>query len=198
MKPYKFVWSTHRWIGVVAALVLLNSAITGFFLLVKKDYAWIQPPTQSGSEGNIADFISFQELSTVIEQLQHPDFSDANAIDRIDVRPAKNVFKVRSVHNHTEVQVDAINGRVLGVASRRSDFFEALHDGSWYGSWAHDLLMPVTAVAVMLLVGTGLYLWLKRALLPRRKKQKKRGRLSKSSEKNILAKSVTGKVAETL
>ena len=198
MKPYKFVWSTHRWIGIVAALVLLNSAITGFFLLVKKDYAWIQPPTQSGTEGNIADFISFHELFAVIDQLQHPDFSDANAIDRIDVRPAQSVFKVRSVQNYTEVQVDAISGQILSVASRRSDFFEALHDGSWYGNWAHDLLMPMTALSLTLLVATGLYLWLKRALLPRRKKQKKSGRLSKSSEKNIPAKRVTEKVAETL
>ena len=174
MKPYKIVWSTHRWIGIIVALVLLNTSITGFLLLVKKDYAWIQPPTQTGTAGNIADFISFQELVTVIEQLQHPDFSDANAVDRIDVRPENRVFKVRSIHNHSEVQVDAISGRILSVATRRSDFLEALHDGSWYGNWAHGFLMPMTAVAVMLLVATGLYLWLKPALLRRAKKQKKR------------------------
>jgi len=110
MKPYKFVWSTHRWIGIVVALVLLNSAITGFFLLVKKDYAWIQPPTQSGSEGNIADFISFQKLSTVIEQLQHPDFSDANAIDRatLDLRAGAARFVYTP---------DGLRERMLGLQS---------------------------------------------------------------------------------
>ena len=184
MKPYKLVWSTHRWIGIIVALFLLNTSITGFLLLVKKDYAWIQPPTQSGSTGDIADFISYQELVTVIENLHHPDFSDANAIDRIDVRPAQRVFKVRSIHHHTEVQVDAIDGRILGVASRRSDFIEALHDGSWYGNWVHDLIMPMTAVSVMLLVATGLYLWLK-PVLARRRKKKKKSSISKKTNISV-------------
>ncbi len=164
MKPYKVVWQLHKWIGIVSALLLINVSVTGLLLLKKKQFAWLQPPTQTGAAGTAADFITVQKLLDSVVELKHPDFPDTEAIDRIDFRPGKRIFKVRSVHNNTEVQVDATNGNVLSMATRRSDFLEALHDGSWFGAWLHNILMPLAAVANFLLVVTGLYLWLKRAI----------------------------------
>lgn len=169
MKPYRFVWEMHKWIGIVSALILLNVSITGLLLLEKKKVAWLQPPTQTGAPGTATDFITVAQLFQEVSQLQHPDFQDASAIDRVDLRPANRVFKVRSKHNHAEIQVDAVNGRILSIATRRSDLLEALHDGNWFGSWMHALVMPLAAVANILLVITGLSLWLKRSL-PKRKK----------------------------
>jgi len=162
MKPYKFVWEVHKWVGIVSALILVNVSITGLLLLEKKKVAWLQPPTQTGAPGTVADFITIEELMVAVTQIQHPDFPDAAAVDRIDLRPAKRIFKVLSKHNHAEVQVDAVNGRILSISLRRSDRLEALHDGSWFGSWMHGWIMPLAAVANVLLVVTGLYLWLKR------------------------------------
>jgi uncharacterized iron-regulated membrane protein len=162
MKPYKFVWEVHKWVGIVSALILVNVSITGLLLLEKKKVAWLQPPTQTGAAGTAADFITIEELMAAVTQIQHPDFPDADAVDRIDLRPAKRIFKVLSKHNHAEVQVDAVNGHILSISLRRSDLLEALHDGSWFGSWMHGWVMPLAAVANLLLVVTGLYLWLRR------------------------------------
>ena len=48
MKTFKFFWNTHKWMGILGGVVFLNLAVTGFLLLVKKDHAWLQPPTQVG------------------------------------------------------------------------------------------------------------------------------------------------------
>ena len=56
-------------------------------------------------------------------------------------------------------QVDAVTGAVLGVATRRSDWFEQLHDGSLFGDWVHDWIMPMVALALAFLVLSGLYMW---------------------------------------
>ncbi|UCG49244.1 MAG: PepSY domain-containing protein [Phycisphaerales bacterium] len=159
----------HKWVGIVSALLLINVSVTGLLLLEKKKFAWLQPPTQTGAPGTAADFITIQDLLAAVTQLKHPDFPDLASIDRIDFRPGKRVFKVRSVHHHSEIQVDATDGRILSVATRRSDLIESLHDGSRVGPWMHGTLMPLAAVANFLLVITGLYLWLKRSW-PRRRR----------------------------
>jgi uncharacterized iron-regulated membrane protein len=159
----------HKWVGIVSALLLINVSVTGLLLLQKKKFAWLQPPTQTGAPGTEADFIAIQELLASVAQLDHPDFPDVAAIDRIDFRPNKRVFKVRSLHHNAEIQVDAINGRILSVATRRSDLIESLHDGSWFAPLMHGVLMPLAAVANFLLVITGVYLWLRRSWLRRRK-----------------------------
>ena len=159
MKLFKLLWSTHKWTGIVLGVVFLNIAITGTFLLLKKDYEWIQPRTQSGASGDVSSFITNQKLFEVVLAEGHPDFKTVEDIDRVDFRPSKRVHKVRSVHNYSEIQVDAVTGEILSLEMRRSDWFERLHDGSLYGSWAHDWLMPVAACGLVFLVLSGLYIW---------------------------------------
>jgi uncharacterized iron-regulated membrane protein len=159
MKLFKFFWSTHKWTGIVLAIVFLNIAITGFFLLQKKEYHWIQPATRNGAPGEVSAFISNQRLFAVVLAAGNPDFKTFEDIDRVDFRPGKRVHKVRSVHNDAEIQVDAITGAILSQEIRRSDWFERLHDGSFFGSWAHEWLMPVVALGLMFLVCSGLYIW---------------------------------------
>ena len=65
----------------------------------------------------------------------HPDFADIDAIDRVDFRPGKRVHKVRSKTRHAEIQIDAITGKVLNIATRPSDLLEQLHDGSVLGEY---------------------------------------------------------------
>jgi uncharacterized iron-regulated membrane protein len=159
-RRYKFFWSTHKWTGIIASLILLNLSVTGILLLVKKRFEWIQPPTQKGVEGNAEDFITISKLVEVVLSEDHPAFQSFADIDRVDFRPGKRVHKVRSVHDHAEIQVDAVTGEVLEVDWRPSDLIESLHDGSFFGGWVHDYLMPMVAVSLMFLVGSGLYLWL--------------------------------------
>lgn len=160
MSRYKFFRLTHRWLGIFFAVVLLNISVTGLLLLEKKQFEWIQPPTHVGAQGQMQDFISTQQVLEAVLAQGHADFQSVDDIDRIDFRPGKRVHKVKSEHNHTEMQIDAITGKVLHTAVRRSDVLEALHDGSFFGDWVHDIFMPTTAVVCILLTLGGLYLWL--------------------------------------
>ena len=160
MRSFKLFWNVHKWTGVTLALVLATTATTGFLLLLKKRVDWIQPPTRQGAAGTIDDLISMKELFTVVLAQDHPDFRNAQDIERIDLRPGDRTFKVRSHRHYTEIQVCAITGEVLSVAWRPSDLFEAIHDGSYIAGWWHDWIMPVAPVALLVMIGSGLWLWM--------------------------------------
>ncbi|MBT7310229.1 hypothetical protein HN843_00605, partial [bacterium] len=108
---------------------MLNIAVSGFLLIVKKDFDWIQPPTQKSEGGSVAQFITIEKLYEIVLSQDHPDFKLPTDIDRIDVRPGKAIYKVKSEHNYSEIQVDAVSGKVLSRATRNSDLIEKLHDG---------------------------------------------------------------------
>ncbi len=172
MSWYRFFWQAHKWVGLTIALFLVLIAVTGFLLLIKKEFAWIQPPTQKGSAGQLSGFLSLDEAWQRVAALDHPDFRTRDDIDRIDVRVGKRVYKFRSDRNHTEIQIDAITGTVLSVDTRTSDFLESLHDGSWFGKPVHGYWMPLVAIGVLFLSLSGIWLWL-RPILSRRARRKK-------------------------
>jgi len=160
MKPYKVFWEVHKWLGITLAAILINISITGFLLLEKKQYEWIQPATRNGLEGAADEYLSMEKLLDVVYSCNHPDFENIESIDRVDFRPGKSVYKVRSNTNHAEIQVCAVSGKILNIAFRRSDFLEQLHDGSFFGKWMHGKVLPVVAVCNIILAISGLYLWL--------------------------------------
>jgi len=172
MRLFKFMWDAHKWTGIIAGLILLNLAVTGFLLLVKKDYGWIQPATQRGSEGTLDRFITIEELVASVLAANHPDFQSVDDIDRVDLRLSKRVHKVRSKRNYAEIQIDAVTGKVLSVDWRPSDLIERLHDGSFFADGVHDYVMPLVAVSLAFLFVSGLYLWLSPLLRKRRNKKR--------------------------
>ena len=95
---------------------------------------------------------------------------------RVDFRPGKRVHKVRSVHNHAEMQVDAVTGEILNVAWRPSDLLENLHDGSFFSDTAHAWLMPIVAVGLLFLSGSGIYLWLSPIFRKRKRRRRRANR----------------------
>ena len=80
----------------------------------------------------------------------------------------KGVAKLRA-NSGWEVQVDTNNGEVLSVAYRRSDIIEQIHDGSFFSDAVKLYIFLPTGVLLILMWGTGLYLF----LLPRFRKKKK-------------------------
>jgi len=169
MNRYKFFRVTHKWSGIIFAIAFFNIAVSGLLLLEKKNYNWIQPETKHGSLGNTDSFITNQQLFEAVFSQNHEDFQSIDDIDRVDFRPGKRVFKVRSNKNYAEIQVDAMTGNILSVANRRSDLIESLHDGSFFGDFVYQLMMPIVAVMTFYLTLTGLYLWLAPVLKRRRK-----------------------------
>ncbi len=82
-----------------------------------------------------------------------------NPIDRIDVRPGKGIAKVLFEKGWWEVQIDGVNGEILSVAKRHSDWIEKLHDGSIVSDFFKLLTMNALGIGLLILMITGLWLW---------------------------------------
>jgi len=171
MKSFKFFWNTHKWTGLSLGLILACTAVTGFLLLVKKQVAWIQPPTMEGAEGEPSAFITMQRLFDAVLAQHHADFTSVADIDRVDFRPRDRVFKVMSRNNYAELQVCAVTGNVLHTDWRPSDLLEDIHDGSFVGGWFHTWVMPVVACGLLFLTFSGAWLWMEPIVRRRRRKQ---------------------------
>jgi uncharacterized iron-regulated membrane protein len=145
----------HSWASIVVALPLLVVVATGLLLQVKKDFSWVQPPEQRGSG---APAVAFDSILAACIATPQAGISGWEDVARVDIRPSKSLVKVVS-STGWEVQLDAANGQVLQVAQRRSDLIESLHDGSWFGDWAkRGIFLPV-GIALLLLLATGVYLF---------------------------------------
>lgn len=160
MRFFKLCWEVHRWTGVVAALFLAVLSVTGFLLLIKKDYAWIQPPTTADTAGEASAYLPLDEVYKRVFALGHAELRSEADIDRIDFRPSKRCYKVRAKSNDFEVQVGAVTGEILSVATRRSDWIERLHDGSLIAEWLHNWWMPMVAIGLFTLTLTGSYIFI--------------------------------------
>lgn len=165
------IWNRklHRWGAVATALPFLVVLGTGLLLQLKKQLTWVQPAEQRTA--NRVPSVSMQQIFDAASSVRQTEIRSWDDIDRLDVRPGKGIVKVAAV-NHWEVQVDLASGKVLQSAYRRSDLIEQMHDGSWFHEVAKLWVFLPSAVVVLGLWVTGIYLF----LLPFRARAKKRGR----------------------
>lgn len=151
-----FFRKTHRWGAIVVAAPFLLVLVSGLLLQVKKQFAWVQPPTKKG-KGKVPS-VSMDDLLRAVMVVPEAGVASWDDIDRIDMRIKDGIYKVQC-KNRYEIQVDFQTGKVLQVEYRRSDFIESLHDGSWFGDWAKLYLFLPTAFVVLVLWLTGMYLF---------------------------------------
>ena len=151
----------HRIVGLVVALLVFVSALTGILLALKKEVDVLQPPTVKGSSKDLAEWLPVQQLhdlAWVGLVAAQPDQAD-NGVDRLDLRPSKGMAKVIFEEGNWEVQIDASTGDILSVAKRHSDWIEALHDGSIIADWFKLLSMNVLGWGLLVMLFSGLWLW---------------------------------------
>lgn len=156
MKFSTFNRTTHKWASIIIALPLLLVIVTGILLLIRKEFAVLQPPTQKGIAS--VPSISFEQILAQTQTVKKAEVASWEDIDRLDVRPDKGVIKVRT-NSSWEVQLDSKTGEVLQVAYRNSEFIESLHDGTFFEKNANLWLMLPVAITLLLLWLTGLYLF---------------------------------------
>lgn len=162
---------THYWGALVIALPILVVIATGLLLLLKKEFAWIQPPTQRGvSEEPQLSFERILEIAKSVPEAQIESWGD---VDRLDVRPGKGVVKVRA-ENRWEIQLDSQSGEILQRAYRRSDLIESIHDGSFFHSKAKLWVFLPCAVILLTLWASGICLFLLPILSRRRRRKRER------------------------
>lgn len=152
--------SIHRIGAITTALPVGIILVTGIFLQLKKEWAWVQPPTQQGSGTEI--MLDWNDMLLAAQSIPEANVRSWSNIDRIDVRPARGIAKLRC-DNRWEIQLDLATGEVLSSTYRRSDVIESIHDGSWFSDSAKLYLWLPSAVFLLILWLTGLYLW----VLPR-------------------------------
>jgi uncharacterized iron-regulated membrane protein len=175
MKLSKLNRVTHRWGSI---LVLIPTAVilfSGIALQLKKELAWIQPPTRPGAATGLS--LSFDQILAAARKVPEAKVDDWDDIDRLDVRPSKGMLKIRC-KNRWEIQLDANSGEVLQVEYRRSDVIESIHDGSFF----HDRVKLWVFLPAALVLGvlwlTGIYLF----VLPYYAKWNKRRRQTRAAE----------------
>ncbi len=168
LKPQILFRKIHHWGSIFVALPLLLMIGAGIFLMLKKEFDWIQPPTVEGSKAGVPA-LSVAELFEAAKSASDANFKTWDDLDRLDFKLGKGVAKFVGVNNW-EVQVDTHTGDVLQVAFRRSDIIESLHDGSFFSDGVKLYLFLPAGMVLFLLWCTGLYLF----FLPHLKKRKNR------------------------
>ena len=167
------VWTRkcHRWGAILIALPFLLVLVTGILLQLKKDWSWVQPPTARGQSKTPA--IGLDAILDAARSRPEAGVQGWGDVERLDVQPGRGIAKVQA-KSRWEVQVDLATGEVLQVAYRRSDLIESLHDGSWFHDSAKLWVFLPTAVIVLGLWGTGIYLFFLPHTVRRSRRRQKR------------------------
>lgn len=174
MKFTKLNRTVHNWISIFIALPLLLVIVTGLFLMLKKDVEWIQPSSVRGENSAIPS-VPHAELLAAATSVQVTKGMAWSDFDRIDYKTDRGMVKFIT-EDGWEIQVDTTNAAVLSVKERRSDFFEKLHDGTYFGDWVKYYILIPSAICLLTLWLSGLYMFIypyvKKASNKRNKKLK--------------------------
>lgn len=160
----------HYWGSIIITIPLLIVIASGILLLLKKDAAWIQPPTTKGISDAVPQ-LSFQQLVNSAGSIKEAQIYSWDDIKRIDIQPGKGMAKVMSVNNY-EVQVDTKTGKVLQVAYRRSDLIESLHDGTYFHDSVKYLVSLPTGIILFILLISGVVLFMQPYLVKAKRKKR--------------------------
>jgi len=169
MKLSKLSRNLHRWGSILTLLPITVIIVSGVILQLKKEAAWIQPPTKKGIGSRLS--VSFDQILEAAKTVPQAKIASWDDIDRLDVRPSKGMVKVRG-RNRWEIQIDTQSGKVLQAAVRRSDLIEDIHDGSYFhDSFKLWVFLPTGLILAVLAI-TGLHLFCL-PYLARRKQRRK-------------------------
>jgi len=174
-------WSRklHRWGAIFFALPLLVVIGSGVVLQLKKDVAWVQPPTERGEGPPLT--LSFDEILSIASTEPRAEIGSWDDVDRLDVRPSRGVVKVRA-NNRWEVQIDTATGAILASSYRRSDLIEQIHDGSFFHDKAKLWIFLPSGVVLLALWISGIYLWALPVVMKRRGKARREYRKTHPTE----------------
>lgn len=157
---YRFLRTSHRWIGLFSSLALLVISVTGILLATKSWLGVVRPPESEGAPiSSSAEIVSVDRVVAAAFSVGIPELQETKQIDRVDYRPKKNVFKVLSKEGYHEVQVCGKTGKVLQVAKRVDQFTEKIHDLSIIGDSFRSFMLPVFGLGLFILSITGIVIF---------------------------------------
>lgn len=158
----------HYWLSIAVALPILVVIVSGLFLQTKKHFEWIQPAELRGASQT--PVISLPDVLEISKSVAEAEIETWGDINRLDVRPSRGMLKVRA-NNDWEIQIDTETGAILQIAYRRSDLIESIHDGSFFTETVKMWIFLPSAIVLLLLWLTGMYLFILPYLGRRRRKR---------------------------
>lgn len=168
MNLKRLLRQVHYWLSLAVFLPAGIIFAAGIFLMLKKEIDWIQPSTERGALSEQIPTATYEQMIAASRAYPEAGIKEWSDIDRIDLRVDKGIAKLRA-HSGWEVQIDTHTAEVLNVAYRRSDLIESIHDGSFFSDEVKLYLFLPTGVLLIIMWGTGIYLF----LLPRMQKRRK-------------------------
>ena len=148
----------HYWGSFSIALPLIIMIGAGLLLMVKKEFDWIQPPSQKGIERQLVPMASMQDLFDAASAVEVAEFTRWDQLQRADLKPGKGIIKFVS-KTDWEVQIDTHTTEVLSIAQRRSDVIESIHDGSFFADWVKLWVFLPAGIGLFVLWVSGIYLF---------------------------------------
>ena len=159
----------HLWLGVLSTIALIAIAITGILLNHKRGLG-LMPDVPHEPTGEFTAALPLERLAyaalVAAPQSARGDWKegdpvDISLIDRMDVRPRNGLVKVRLRDKASmEMTVDITTGQVIHTGRRGDVFLEKLHSGEIFGGIRFVILSDIAAVALVLTLITGYWLWL--------------------------------------
>lgn len=168
----KFWRQVHYWLSLAVFLPAGVMFVAGGFLMLKKEIEWIQPGTERGVVEAQLPEATWEQMIAAAREHPEAGINEWADIDRIDLRVGRGIAKLRA-ENGWEVQIDTKTAEVLKVAYRRSDTIEAIHDGSFFSDEVKLYLFLPTGILLIVMWGTGIYLFLLPRMSKRMRKKKK-------------------------
>ena len=150
----KILREFHFWGSLVIFIPVVIVIATGILLQVKLEGGWL-PPTVSGKGEEPR--MTFADILESAKQAPKAGIEGWEDVDRLLVLPDKGVTKVRA-ENNWEVQVDHQTGEILHVGYRWVSIIEDLHDGSWFDSKAKLWIFLPSAIILLVLWISGIYM----------------------------------------
>jgi len=172
MKTQILLRKIHHWGSLLIMLQMGLVIGAGLLLILKKEIDWVQPPTSKGVAQEDVPLLTMDELFRIAQGVEELQLESWSELSRADFKPDKGVIKFVAPNNW-EAQIDTATGDVLQVAFRRSDIIEALHDGSFFADWVKLYVFFPSGVILLILWGTGIYLFFLPHVKQARKKRNK-------------------------
>ncbi|MBM4193706.1 MAG: PepSY domain-containing protein [Gemmatimonadetes bacterium] len=168
-KLSRVAFYAHLWLGVASTVVLLAVSVTGILLNHKRGLG-LMPEVDHAPTGSFNTTVSLERIAAAAlaaapegtrDGWTPGDTAHPALIDRMDVRPRDGLVKVRLRDAaSTEVTVDINTAAILHVGPRGDVFLEKLHSGEIFGGQPFVLLSDFGAVALIVTLVTGYWLWL--------------------------------------
>jgi hypothetical protein len=165
----RIAFYVHLWLGVLSTIALIAISITGILLNHKRGLG-LMPDIEYEPTGEFINAISVERWAAAALAAAPPESRpgwepgqpvDIGLIDRMDVRPRNGFVKVRLRDKASmEMTVDINSGQVVHTGRRGDVFLEKLHTGEIFGGIGFVILSDIAAIALVLTLITGYWLWL--------------------------------------